>query len=59
MCVWCVAHAPPGWKDFEELQDTPGLDKVKAAGKWRQEGKSYVMVDGDICHFQFNVGKKK
>ena len=28
---------------------------IKAAGKMRLEGKSYVMQDGDICHFLFNV----
>lgn len=47
------------WEDFKELQTTPGMDKVKAAGKYRQEGKSYVMQDGDICHFQFNVTAQK
>jgi GTP-binding protein YchF len=28
---------------------------IKAAGKMRAEGKSYVMRDGDITHFLFNV----
>lgn len=28
---------------------------IKAAGKLRSEGKSYVMQDGDIVHFLFNV----
>ncbi|MGA1530702.1 MAG: redox-regulated ATPase YchF [Kiritimatiellia bacterium] len=28
---------------------------IKSAGKLRLEGKSYVMQDGDICHFLFNV----
>lgn len=28
---------------------------VKEAGKLRLEGKDYVMEDGDICHFRFNV----
>jgi ribosome-binding ATPase len=28
---------------------------IRAAGKLRAEGKSYVMQDGDICHFLFNV----
>jgi GTP-binding protein YchF len=27
---------------------------IRAAGKLRVEGKSYVMQDGDICHFLFN-----
>ncbi len=29
--------------------------KVKEAGKTRLEGKEYLMKDGDICHFRFNV----
>ncbi|SYV96611.1 GTP-binding and nucleic acid-binding protein YchF [Mycoplasma putrefaciens] len=28
---------------------------VKEAGKMRLEGKTYVMQDGDICFFKFNV----
>jgi hypothetical protein len=28
---------------------------IKAAGKLRSEGKGYVMQDGDVCHFLFNV----
>lgn len=28
---------------------------IRAAGKLRIEGKSYVMQDGDVCHFLFNV----
>ncbi len=29
--------------------------KVKEAGKVRVEGKEYVVVDGDVMHFRFNV----
>ena len=29
--------------------------KVKEKGKMRLEGKEYLMQDGDICHFRFNV----
>ncbi len=29
--------------------------KVRENGKMRIEGKDYVMQDGDICHFRFNV----
>lgn len=29
--------------------------KVKEAGKMRVEGKEYVVADGDIMHFRFNV----
>jgi obg-like ATPase 1 len=38
------------------------MANVKAAGKYRQEGKNYIVQDGDICHFLFNKaggGKKK
>jgi len=28
---------------------------IKSAGKMRSEGKTYVMQDGDVCHFLFNV----
>ncbi len=29
--------------------------KAKEAGKMRQEGKNYVVKDGDVMHFRFNV----
>lgn len=32
---------------------------VKAAGRYRQEGRNYVMQDGDIVHFMFNVSNSK
>jgi len=33
-----------------------GTEKaVKEAGRMRVEGKNYVMKDGDVCHFLFNV----
>jgi len=32
---------------------------IKAAGKYRQEGKNYEVADGDIIHFMFNVTAKK
>ena len=28
---------------------------AKNAGKWRLEGKDYVVADGDVIHFRFNV----
>jgi ribosome-binding ATPase YchF (GTP1/OBG family) len=28
---------------------------IKAAGKMRSEGKQYVVQDGDVMHFKFNV----
>lgn len=32
-----------------------GEQGAKDAGKWRLEGKSYVVQDGDVVHFRFNV----
>jgi len=29
--------------------------KVKEAGKMRVEGKDYIVQDGDVMHFRFNV----
>ena len=40
------------FSDLEELGDEK---KVKEAGKLRLEGKDYIMQDGDICYFRFNV----
>jgi GTP-binding protein YchF len=38
--------------DLQQYKTEPA---IKAAGKMRAEGKSYVMHDGDIVHFLFNV----
>lgn len=40
---------------FEDLKNCGSELKVKEAGKLRIEGKEYIMQDGDICHFRFNV----
>ena len=40
---------------FEDLKKQGSELKVKEAGKLRLEGKEYIMQDGDICHFRFNV----
>ncbi len=40
------------FSDLEELGDEK---KVQEAGKLRIEGKDYLMQDGDICYFRFNV----
>jgi len=48
--------------DFKALHaGAASMAKVKDAGKYRQEGKLYVMQEGDICVFMHNVtsGKKK
>ena len=38
--------------DFEALGSE---QKVKEAGKMRVEGKEYIVKDGDVMHFRFNV----
>ena len=40
------------YKDLEEYKDEK---IVKEKGKVRLEGKEYLMKDGDICYFRFNV----
>lgn len=40
---------------FEDLKNCGNELKVKEAGKLRLEGKEYLMKDGDICLFRFNV----
>eukprot|EP00965_Chrysotila_dentata_P223405 6193552-Pleurochrysis_carterae.AAC.3 len=48
--------------DFKAISTSASMAEVKAAGKYRQEGKAYVVKDGDIIHFMFNVtapAKKK
>ena len=32
-----------------------GEQRAKEAGKWRLEGKQYLVEDGDVVHFRFNV----
>ncbi|MDD2505389.1 MAG: redox-regulated ATPase YchF [Bacilli bacterium] len=40
---------------FEDFKEYKSEIKVKEAGKMRLEGKEYLMQDGDICYFRFNV----
>ena len=40
------------YQDFIELG---GETKAKEAGKMRAEGKDYIVEDGDVIHFLFNV----
>jgi len=41
-----------GYDDFVECGGEQG---AKEAGKWRLEGKDYIVRDGDVIHFRFNV----
>ena len=40
---------------YDDLMKCGNEQKVKEKGKMRLEGKEYIMQDGDICHFRFNV----
>ena len=40
------------YDDFIEFNGEQG---AKDAGKWRLEGKDYIVQDGDVVHFRFNV----
>lgn len=41
-----------GYDDYIEHKGEAG---AKDAGKWRLEGKDYIVKDGDVIHFRFNV----
>ncbi len=40
---------------YEDFVACGGEQGAKEAGKWRLEGKDYVVKDGDVIHFRFNV----
>ena len=40
---------------YDDLVSCGSEKDVKENGKMRLEGKDYIMQDGDICHFRFNV----
>ncbi len=40
---------------FDDLVDAGSMQAAKAKGKVRLEGKDYVMADGDVVEFRFNV----
>jgi GTP-binding protein YchF len=40
---------------YEDFIAGNGEQGAKDAGKWRLEGRDYVVKDGDIIHFRFNV----
>lgn len=40
---------------FDELVELGSIHAAREAGKLRQEGKDYVMQDGDVVEFRFNV----
>ena len=43
---------------YDELIAAGGsFAELRAKGQLRLEGKDYLVQDGEICHFRFNVGK--
>ncbi len=40
---------------FDDFINNNGEQGAKDAGKWRLEGKEYIVKDGDVIHFRFNV----
>jgi GTP-binding protein YchF len=40
---------------YDDLMEAGSMAAAKAAGKVRMEGKDYVMADGDVVEFRFNV----
>jgi GTP-binding protein YchF len=40
---------------YEDFITGNGEQGAKEAGKWRLEGKDYIVQDGDLIHFRFNV----
>ena len=40
---------------YDDLVSSGSFAAAKAAGKVRSEGKEYVMKDGDVVEFKFNV----
>ncbi len=40
---------------YDDFIENNGEQGAKEAGKWRLEGKEYIVQDGDVIHFRFNV----
>ncbi|TQV76467.1 redox-regulated ATPase YchF [Aliikangiella marina] len=40
---------------YDDYIEFNGESGAKEAGKWRLEGKDYIVKDGDVIHFRFNV----
>ncbi len=40
---------------YNDFIENDGEQGAKTAGKWRLEGKDYIVKDGDVIHFRFNV----
>ncbi|NCX64078.1 MAG: DUF933 domain-containing protein, partial [Actinobacteria bacterium] len=40
---------------YQDLDSAGSMAEAKAQGKVRMEGKDYIMQDGDVVEFRFNV----
>lgn len=40
---------------YDDFIKYKGEQGAKEAGKWRSEGKEYIVKNGDVIHFRFNV----
>jgi ribosome-binding ATPase YchF (GTP1/OBG family) len=40
---------------YNDFVQAGSEQKAKEAGKMRTEGKEYIVADGDVMHFRFNV----
>ncbi|MBR5016958.1 MAG: DUF933 domain-containing protein, partial [Spirochaetia bacterium] len=40
---------------YDDIMELKTEQQIKLAGKLRIEGKDYVVQDGDVMHFRFNV----
>jgi ribosome-binding ATPase len=40
---------------YDDLMKPSSMTAARAAGKVRMEGKDYVMADGNVVQFRFNV----
>eukprot|EP00732_Lithocolla_globosa_P004247 Lithocolla_globosa_v1_NODE_3809_length_1574_cov_10.786043.p1 type:complete len:311 gc:universal NODE_3809_length_1574_cov_10.786043:310-1242(+) len=43
---------------FADMQEYGSEAAVKGAGKYHSKGREYIMQDGDVVHFKFNVTSK-
>jgi ribosome-binding ATPase len=44
-----------GWSDLVAARGS--FPDLRTRGLLRLEGKDYIVQDGEICHFRFNVGR--
>ena len=40
---------------FEDMDELESENAIREAGRMRMEGKDYIVQDGDVMHFRFNV----